>query len=211
MRDIDWISSWASSIIVAVIIGTIIEMIIPEGNSKKFIKMVIGVYVVFTIVTPVITKITGRELEVSDILDLDTYIEQAEESINSQNTIQKSNEDSIKSIYLSSLENDMKAKIEGKGYTVKEISIDVANDEDYKIRSINLFIQEKQDVQDTEINISDKIEPVNKIENIEIGQQNELVEDEQISNDISSSEKKDLKEYLNTIYEVPIENININE
>ena len=211
MRDIDWISSWASSIIVAVIIGTIIEMIIPEGNSKKFIKMVIGVYVVFTIVTPVITKITGRELEVSDILDLDTYIEQAEESINSQNTIQKSNEDSIKSIYLSSLENDMKAKIEGKGYTVKEISIDVANDENYTIRSINLFIQEKQDVQDTEINISDKIEPVNKIENIEIGQQNELVEDEQISNDISSSEKKDLKEYLNTIYEVPIENININE
>ena len=211
MRDIDWISSWASSIIVAVIIGTIIEMIIPEGNSKKFIKMVIGVYVVFTIVTPVITKITGRELEVSDILDLDTYIEQAEESINSQNTIQKSNEDSIKSIYLSSLENDMKAKIEGKGYTVKEISIDVANDENYTIRSINLFIQEKQDVQDTEINISDKIEPVNKIENIEIGQQNELVEDEQISNDTSSSEKKDLKEYLNTIYEVPIENININE
>ena len=211
MRDIDWISSWASSIIVAVIIGTIIEMIIPEGNSKKFIKMVIGVYVVFTIVTPVITKITGRELEVSDILDLDTYIEQAKESINSQNTIQKSNEDSIKSIYLSSLENDMKAKIEGKGYTVKEISIDVANDENYTIRSINLFIQEKQDVQDTEINISDKIEPVNKIENIEIGQQNELVEDEQISNDISSSEKKDLKEYLNTIYEVPIENININE
>ena len=211
MRDIDWISSWASSIIVAVIIGTIIEMIIPEGNSKKFIKMVIGVYVVFTIVTPVITKITGRELEVSDILDLDTYIEQAEESINSQNTIQKSNEDSIKSIYLSSLENDMKAKIEGKGYTVKEISIDVANDENYTIRSINLFIQEKQDVQDTEINISDKIEPVNKIENIEIGQQNELVEDEQISNDISSSEKKDLKKYLNTIYEVPIENININE
>ena len=42
---IEWISDWAGSIIVAVIIGTIIEMILPSGNSKKYIKMVIGVYI----------------------------------------------------------------------------------------------------------------------------------------------------------------------
>ena len=35
---VEWISNWAESIIVAVIIATIIEMILPEGNSKKYIK-----------------------------------------------------------------------------------------------------------------------------------------------------------------------------
>lgn len=37
----EWFSSWAQGIVVAVIIGTIIEMILPEGSSKKYIKVVV--------------------------------------------------------------------------------------------------------------------------------------------------------------------------
>ena len=37
------ISSWAEQVIIAMIIATIIEMILPKGNSKKYIKMVIGI------------------------------------------------------------------------------------------------------------------------------------------------------------------------
>ena len=76
---IEWISNWAGGIVVAVIIGTVIEMILPSGNSKKYIKVVIGIYVLFTIVSPVITKFTGETIEVSDILDLDKYVEEAED------------------------------------------------------------------------------------------------------------------------------------
>ena len=54
------ISLWASQIIIAVIIGTIIEMILPKGNNKKYIKVVIGVYILFTILSPVITNAYGR-------------------------------------------------------------------------------------------------------------------------------------------------------
>ena len=35
---IDYISSWAGQIITSVIIVTILEMILPNGNSKKYIK-----------------------------------------------------------------------------------------------------------------------------------------------------------------------------
>ena len=48
------ISSWASSIIVAVIIATLLEMIIPKGNNKKYIKVVLSVYIVFTMLSPLI-------------------------------------------------------------------------------------------------------------------------------------------------------------
>ena len=58
---INWLSDWAEAIIIAVIIGTIIEMLLPEGNCKKYIKVVIGIYVMFTIVNPIITKISGKE------------------------------------------------------------------------------------------------------------------------------------------------------
>ncbi len=54
------ISSWAEQIIIAVIIATILEMILPKGNSKKYIKTVIGIYILYTIISPIITYISRR-------------------------------------------------------------------------------------------------------------------------------------------------------
>ena len=71
----EWVSSWIQGIIIAVIISTIIEMILPEGNSKKYIKVVIGVYILFSIVSPVISKVTGTSFQVSDMFIIDHYIE----------------------------------------------------------------------------------------------------------------------------------------
>ena len=116
MIFIEWISDWAQAIIVAVIIGTVIEMILPEGNSKKYIKVVIGVYVLFTIISPIITKFTGKNIEVSDVLELDQYIEEAKKSANVQNSIQNENQNNIMSIYSSGIKDDIKAKVEAKGY-----------------------------------------------------------------------------------------------
>ena len=51
---ISWLSKWAQGIIVAVIIATLIELILPNGSSKKYVKVVIGIYILFTIISPVI-------------------------------------------------------------------------------------------------------------------------------------------------------------
>lgn len=53
---VNWISSWLQGIIVAVIIGTIIEMLLPKSSISKFIKVVIGLYILFSIITPVVNK-----------------------------------------------------------------------------------------------------------------------------------------------------------
>ena len=146
---VEWISNWAESIIVAVIIATIIEMILPEGNSKKYIKVVIGVYVLFTIITPVLNKFTGEDVQVSDILDLDTYIEEAEASVKMQNTIQDNNQSSIMGMYSSGLKDDMKAKIEAKGYIVNSVDINIADDESYTIEGITLDLENEKEVGNT--------------------------------------------------------------
>lgn len=149
---VEWISNWAESIIVAVIIATIIEMILPEGNSKKYIKVVIGVYVLFTIITPVINKFTGEDVQVSDILDLDTYIEEAEASVKMQNTIQDNNQSSIMGMYSSGLKDDMKAKIEAKGYIVNSVDIDIADDESYTIEGITLDLENVEEEESGDTN-----------------------------------------------------------
>lgn len=224
---IEWISDWTGGIIVAVVIGAVIEMILPEGNSKKYIKVVIGVYVLFTIVSPVITKFTGKTVQVSDILDLDKYIEETEESMKVQNTIQDSNQSSILEVYSSGIKDDMKAKIEAKGYKVNDIAIEVANDESYSITSIVVEVEEidseseeETNTQAEENNTSNKVEEVESVNKIEISitendedtnkTNTNSDENKENKNSLSSSKQKELKEYLSGVYEVQEENITIN-
>ena len=123
----NWISGWIQGIIIAVIIGTIIEMLLPDGNCKKYVKVVIGVYILFSIVSPVITKVTGNEFRVSDIYDINTYIEVSTKS--SQENIENSQQNQIKQVYITNLKNDMKQKIQEKGYSVKSLTLEISNDE----------------------------------------------------------------------------------
>lgn len=203
---VEWISKWAGGIIVAVLIGTIIEMILPEGSSKKYIKVVIGVYVVFTIVTPVITKFTGEKIEVSDVLEIDEYILEAKEASEVHNSIESSNQNSIVSIYIDGLKSDIKAKIEGKGYIVNEVKVEIENTDNYVIEQIGLDVEKKSknefsyqnEILDSNKNsesnseMHNSIEPVKSIEKVDIDTSNknaiENKRDEQNSNNQNSSD-----------------------
>ena len=50
----NFLSSWAEQIVLAVIIATIIELILPNSKNKKYIQMVIGIYIMFNIISPII-------------------------------------------------------------------------------------------------------------------------------------------------------------
>lgn len=220
---IEWISNWAGGIIVAVVIGTIIEMILPEGNSKKYIKMVIGVYILFTIVSPVITKFTGNSMHVSDVLDIDQYIEEAKNSVEVHNTLVENNEQNIREMYISGIEDDMKAKLKAKGYLVKNIELGISNDDTYTINTIRLEIEKVKDeevnneIDDDNSKDNKNIEKVEKIEKVNIDSNNSLnntesTNEEKDTNqtDLSNKEVTDIKEYLSSVYEVNEDNITIN-
>ena len=66
------INLWAKGIIFAIIISGIIEIIIPEGNSKKYIKTVIGIYIVFVVIHPIVSKFTGNRINIDSLIDKTT-------------------------------------------------------------------------------------------------------------------------------------------
>ena len=203
-------------------------MILPEGNSKKYIKVVIGIYVLFTIVSPVITKISGKEIQVSDILDLDEYIEEAKTASETQNQMELQNEDNILSIYVSGIKEDMKAKIEGKGYVVDDININVAKDGSYEIQSIVLDVEKrtnystentKTESTENQLDNIENVESIEKVNRVDISVLNDNIEKsnnnnssnnsiknatETMSNrnnDLSIMQKQELKEYISSVYE----------
>ena len=195
----NWISNWIQGIIIAVIIGTIIEMLLPEGNCKKYVKVVIGVYILFSIVSPVITKVTGSEFRVSDIYDINSYIEASTKSTQDYPEINKENQ--IKQIYETNLKKDMKQKIEEKGYKVKSIFLELANDEQYTLKKINISLSLKE--QNTEEN---DVKIVNEIQ-ISVADNNENQTDDV---KISYKEQENLKTYLSSVYNLDKKDININ-
>ena len=208
----------------AIIIGTVIEMILPEGNCKKYIKVVIGIYIVFTIVSPVITKCTGENISVSEELELDKYVQEAESSVATGNAINADNQNNIMSMYISGLKEDIAAKLKTKEYEVSNIEVEIADTENYTINSISLQavrLQEDKETDEPEtqesVNTVKKIESVEKVDidldNSKTNEEHSNTENdttEKTEEKLSNKEIKEIKEYLSSVYEVSEDNITIN-
>ena len=205
-----WVSNWIQGIVVAVIIGTIIEMILPEGNCKKYIKVVIGVYILFSIISPIITKFSGNNFSVTNIFDLNEYIQA---SSNVEEDLNENQQQQIRNIYETNLKNDIKEKLKSKGYEAIKISLNIENNNQYTLKNINITLKKAEETKKTE----NTIKTVNEIE-IQIGSNTNSKNNEQKENsnsqnnstNLSNKEKNELKQYLSGIYEIDEKNISIN-
>ena len=221
----EFLNTWLQGIIVAVVIASIIQMILPNGNNKKYIKVVLGVYVVFQIITPVINKFFNSDFEVSSLIDIDKYTKKMENyEVSSKNTdINKTNEDSIKQIYITNLKKDIKTKLEDKDYLIKDVEVQVEDNANYGIKSLTIYMNGKND--NKEENNKEKTENnihINEIEKIEINvsknnetnknsfNNSENEESNQTKeNNISNEEKNKIKKYLTSVYEISEKQITI--
>lgn len=204
----EFLNLWLQGIIVSVIVATIIEMILPNGNTKKYVKIVLGIYVVFNIITPIINEFTNSSFELSSIINIEEYTKKMETYDVSSNNIDKLNEENIIQIYISNLKNDVVAKLEEKQYLVKRIDIKVENDETYKIKNMELTLLKKEINEEKEI--QDNNIAINEIETVEIqiGNQKEDNAKEE-KRDLTESETKEIKKYLSSVYEIQEKQITI--
>lgn len=205
----DFFSCWIQGIVISVIITTIIELILPSSNSKKYIKVVLGVYVVFNIITPIVNQFFDSNFELASIIDVDEYMKKMElYEVNSENkNIDKTNEENIKNIYISNLKNDMKAKIKDRGYIVQNIEFEIENLDTYEIKSVNITLKNNKE-QEIDSNIVENKVLINEVEKVKINIE-ENTKDENLNNikekqksDITEKEKSEIREYLKSVYEI---------
>ena len=195
-------------------------MILPEGNCKKYIKVVIGIYVLFTIVSPVITKFFGKEIKVSEILDLNEYIQEVEASSKMQESVENENTGNITNIYVNGIKEDMKAKIEAKGYVVNNIELRIGNYDTYEIAEVKLdIVTNKNSYQENDTNKTNEVEQVQQVEKVKVDILNNEIEEEKQEeqesnknqeNKLSITQKQEIKEYLSSTYGISMNNISIN-
>lgn len=193
---INAMSTWAKSIILAVIVSTIIQMILPEGNNKKYIKTVIGVYILFTIISPIISKISGGNSTI-DVSKYENYFNVESTTTASANVIDKN----LDNTYTSSIKADIKNRMKQKGYKVNSLdaNIELKNEESYgTINNLKISLERE------ESNNNSNIQAVNKIE-IKISNNT----NEAKQNNLTSMEKQEIKNYLSETYSIKKENIEV--
>ena len=137
---INFMSSWAEQIVLAVIVATIIEMILPKNKTKKYIQMVVSIYVLFNIISPIIKNKDNFSIEKYNIENYETT---AKYEID-----QSSMDERLEKIYLEELENTVILKFGENDIKVVKCEIDAVLDTNKKnagIHSISVKVKNTGD------------------------------------------------------------------
>ena len=207
---IEILSSWAKGLGITIVIVSIFEMLLPNNRTKKYIRMVLGVYVIFNIVSPLIKN---KDVFNFNNIDLEEYTSVETSSVN-----QTSMNERIKKLYSEELEKDITKKIKEKGYEVKKckVRVQIADDEEEtKINKIKLIVSKtqeevKNDIENSAENkIVTEIQKIRKIDTgVEIKKQEK--EKNEVSDKVNKTEIQNIKKFLIEEYGVNEKCLEIN-
>ena len=195
---INFLSSWVKNLALALIIVSILEMILPNNRTKKYVKMVMGLYILFSIISPFIEN--SNKINLNNI-DLNDYIEGTKPTSSiSEEVNQTSMDIRLNQIYKEELEKDITQKVEEKGYEVEKCKVIAhISQNDNGIEKITLKINGKtsqnENNQENATAIEDRIvTEVQKIQKVDISiSKNEENEEEQQVEEQTRITKTDIK------------------
>lgn len=106
------IKSWCEEIVVAIILCIIIECLIPKGNNSKYVKVVVGIYIMYVTLNPIL-NLLNYDFDFKEIIGEFANFEETSNSFDND----------IKEVYVLGIENNMKEELNKLGYEVEKINI----------------------------------------------------------------------------------------
>jgi len=160
---IEFMSSWVKGLGLAIVVVSILEMLLPNNKTKKYIRMLMGIYILFTMISPFVSN---QEIFHANNLNIEEYMTtQTSTTIN-----QSSMDERIKELYMQELEKDITKKLKEKGYAVTNCKVKAKiadNEEDTQIIKIKMNVQkskENQQEQSIENQIVTEIQKIKPID-----------------------------------------------
>lgn len=235
---INFLSSWVKNLSLALIVVSILEMLLPNNKTKKYIKMVMGLYILFSIISPFVNNSNVLNFNIEDVYsDCSKEISSTSATSTTGEVNQTSMDDRLNQLYKEQLESDITQKIEEKGYDVRKCKVDAhISESDTGIESIILEIDGKNDNTENSNNsdnsnktdstensndsskysknsgniLEDKIvKEIQKIQKVEIDVSNSD-DSEDINSTITKTDVKIIKDFLTKEYGVSEKCLKIN-
>ena len=206
---INFLSSWVKNLCLALIVVSILEMLLPNNKTKKYVKMVMGLYILFSIIEPFIENSNELKFNVEDLYNQYSVETLAE----SENVNQKSMDSRLDELYKQKLENDIVQKLDEEGYVVEDCDVKAhISSNDTGIELITIKIKEKivtsnengenqsNETMNIEETIVNEIQKIQKVEiNVSKNQDNssdESTQSEQQNQNITKNDIKIVKQFL---------------
>ena len=144
---INFLSSWVKNLSLALIVVSILEMLLPNNKTKKYIKMVMGLYILFSIIAPFVNNSNVLNFNIEDVYsDYSKEISSTSATSTTGEVNQASMDDRLNKLYKEQLESDITQKVEEKGYDVRKCKVDAhVSESDTGIESITIEIDGKND------------------------------------------------------------------
>ncbi len=201
---IEFFSKWVEGIAIAVIIASIFEMILPSGNIKKYVKVILSIYIIFSIISPF------TDNKVKGDFDLSKKVDDYSENITNKDYSKDENstDKKLNKIYENTFEKELIKTIEKEGFVVYKCIVKGnfnAEEENAGISKISITLESKKilkkkdeesEKEDDEIKIK-SIDEVKKVE-INVGKNKDLSSEE----DVEAKDIDTLKKFLSKHYEI---------
>lgn len=205
---IEFLSSWAKNIGLSIIVISILEMILPNNKTKKYVKVIFGIYIIFNIISPFIKNADTLNVSNFDFEEYGNYV------TDNNNSNSVSINDRIENMYIEELEKDITKKVNNLGYEVISCNVEttpISNEEEVVIKKIELELisktkeEQEETVEDKLVKEIQKIKPINttiKSEN--------TISDEQNQNSLNNTQLQEIKKFLIEEYGVDEKCLKIN-
>lgn len=179
MSFVKYINLWLKDIVILFIFISIAELIMPKGNMKRYINLIIGLLIILTIINPLVK-----------LIKLDLNLEQGVFNYSKESTLEidkfyNYQEKQIENLYKEKLSKEIISFLEEETeYRVISIEIDLIGieDENYEINYLKIQVGEETELVGNNIIAVEKVASVtvqNKVEkdkNINIKEKEEFVQ-----------------------------------
>lgn len=144
---INFLSLWVKNLSLSLIVVSILEMLLPNNKTKKYIKMVMGLYILFSIIAPFVNNSNVLNFNIEDVYsDYSKEISSTSTTSTAGEVNQASMDDRLNKLYKEQLESDITQKVEEKGYDVRKCKVDAhISESDTGIEYITIEIDGKND------------------------------------------------------------------
>ncbi len=204
---IEFLSSWAKGLGLAIVVVSILEMILPNNKTKKYIRMVMGVYILFTIISPFIKNKQTIDVSNFEIEKYNNYVSTSEK------TTQTSMDKRIEELYIDKLEKDISKKVKEQGYDILNCEVQAKlndSEENSEISKIKLQVKknEKNKI-NQELSLENKV--VEEIQKIRPINTNIIEKDKENKTEkLTNEDRQKIKKFLIEEYGVKEKCLEIN-
>ncbi len=202
-----FLRTWVLNIVTVIIFITFLEILLPNSNMKRYIKMIIGLLVMLVVLNPLLEVASGKINLEEDIFKTSAMMDQKTLSYDYER-LQGEQDQQLITLYKSKIDNHIRTKIEGENkLKVVELDLTIVEEKSHKdfgkLKNIHLVLSAPEKPPES----TAEIQPVSKIY-IEVGKGGEKAKAAAVI-DNGLSEK--LRSELASLYEVNPRSITIEQ